>query len=181
MARANQDDIAACTRAWQTLRIAHNRVADRLGAELDRACGLTLNEFDVLLYLRLHAADEVRISALLEWVTLSQPALNRLIARLEERGLVTRSQADDDGRAVIVRLTESGAALTDRAIEIHARAGHETLTSKFTEAEQLDISRRRSPGLETPGSVNGNPLQGLSTWVRSGELSCSVPKGFSWS
>jgi DNA-binding MarR family transcriptional regulator len=144
----NQHTIATCARAWQTLRMAHDRVAQRLGAELSRECGLAINEFDVLLYLRLHKEDEVRISALLQSVTLSQPALSRLIARLEERGLLTRSQADDDGRAIVVRLTESGTALIDRAIEIHARAVHETLTSKFTEAEQATL-------LQTLGRIGG--------------------------
>jgi DNA-binding MarR family transcriptional regulator len=139
MARTHQHDIAACTRAWQTLRMAHNRVADRLGAELARACGLTLNEFDVLLYLRSHADEDVRISALLDAVSLSQPALSRLIARLEERDLLTRSQAEHDGRAIVVTLTAPGAGLTDRAIAIHARTVQETLTSKFTDAEQAAL------------------------------------------
>jgi DNA-binding MarR family transcriptional regulator len=130
-------DITACARAWQTLRMAHDRVAQRLATELDRACGLALNEFDVLLYLRTH--DEVRINALLEAVPLSQPALSRLVARLAERRLITRSKADDDGRAVDVCLTEQGTALINRAIEIHAEVVRETLTSKFSEAEQATL------------------------------------------
>jgi DNA-binding MarR family transcriptional regulator len=128
-------EVTSCARAWQTLRTAHDRVAQRLGAELV-ACSLTINEFDVLLYLRTHQPGEVRIGALLDSVTLSQPALSRLVARLQERGLVTRSSAADDGRAVVVCLTEAGVALTDRAIEAHARAVHQALTSKFSDEEQ---------------------------------------------
>ncbi len=65
MSDPGQHDVAACARAWQTLRMAHDRVAQRLGAELARECALAINEFDVLLYLRSHAQETVRISALL--------------------------------------------------------------------------------------------------------------------
>jgi DNA-binding MarR family transcriptional regulator len=140
----DQHTIASCTRAWQTLRMAHNRVANRLDAELSHECALALNEFDVLLYLHTHMNEDVRINALLDAVSLSQPALSRLIARLEERGLITRTPAADDGRAFVVALTEAGTTLTDRAIAIHARVVHETLTGKFTDAEQAALLRTLS-------------------------------------
>jgi len=137
MARPAQHDITACARAWQTLRMAHDRVAQLLSAELEGECNLSLNEFDVLLYLRTH--NEVRLSALLEAVPLSQPALSRLVARLEERGLVVRSKNEADGRAVVVCLTRSGRKVISRAIEIHTEVVHESLTSKFSEAEQATL------------------------------------------
>ena len=139
MSAPEQHDVGACARAWQTLRMAHDRVAQRLGAALSRECALTINEFDVLLYLRSHANEAVRISALGEAVSLSQPALSRLVARLEERGLLARSEAEDDRRAVVVCLTDAGTALIDRAIDVHARAVHETLTSKFSDTEQAAL------------------------------------------
>ena len=139
MGDADRNSIDACTLAWQTLRMAHDRVAQRLGAELGRECGLAINEFDVLLYLRWHAQEEVRISALLAAVPLSQPALSRLVARLEARGLLARREAEDDARAVVVCLTETGTALIDRAIVIHAQAVHETLIDKFSETERTAL------------------------------------------
>jgi DNA-binding MarR family transcriptional regulator len=144
MSNPARHDITACARAWQTLRMAHDRVAQQLAIELDRACGLALNEFDVLLFLRTHERAEVRLSSLLEAVSLSQPALSRLVARLAERGLITRSRTDDDGRAVNVCLTEQGTALINRAIEIHADVVREMLTSKFSEAEQATLLKTLS-------------------------------------
>ena len=139
-------EISECALAWQTLRMAHDRVAQRLGAELSGACGLAINEFDVLLFLRSHAhlKEQVRIGALLEAVPLSQPALSRLVARLEARGLLARSEAEDDARAVVVCLTEAGTALIDRALVIHARVVHETLIGKFTETERTALLRTLS-------------------------------------
>src|SRR5688500_7998244 len=127
MAASEQHDIATCARAWQTLRLAHDRVARRLETALSGECALALNEFDVLLYLRSHAGGAARIGTLADAVSLSQPALSRLVARLEGRGLLARTEADDDRRAVLLRLTDAGAVLVDRAIDVHAQAVHETL------------------------------------------------------
>jgi DNA-binding MarR family transcriptional regulator len=143
-AAQHQETISECALAWQTLRMAHDRVAQRLGAELASACGLAINEFDVLLFLRAHAQEQVRIGALLEAVPLSQPALSRLVARLEARGLLARAEAAGDARAVVVCLTEAGAALIDRALVVHARVVHETLTSKFSETERNALLRTLS-------------------------------------
>jgi DNA-binding MarR family transcriptional regulator len=142
-AAQHQKAISECALAWQTLRMAHDRVAQRLGAELS-ACGLAINEFDVLLFLRAHAHEPVRIGALLDAVPLSQPALSRLVARLEARGLLARSEAEDDARAVVVRLTDAGTALIDRALVIHARVVHETLIDKCSETERAALLRTLS-------------------------------------
>jgi DNA-binding MarR family transcriptional regulator len=139
MSDADQHAISECALAWQTLRMAHDRVAQRLGSELSGSCGLAINEFDVLLFLRSHPHEQVRIGALLEAVPLSQPALSRLVARLEARGLLTRREAEDDARAVVVCLTEAGTALIDRALVIHARVVHEALLGKFSETERAAL------------------------------------------
>jgi DNA-binding MarR family transcriptional regulator len=129
-------DHAACLRAWQTLRLLYEQVARRLEATLSMECALTNNEFDVLLHLRSHTDQEVRISALLDAVSLSQPALSRLVARLEGRGLLVRSGVEEDRRVCVVALTDAGTALADRAIAIHAGTVHESLHGKLSQADQ---------------------------------------------
>jgi DNA-binding MarR family transcriptional regulator len=62
-----------------------------------------------------------------------------LVARLEARGLLTRREAEDDARAVVVCLTEAGTALIDRALVIHARVVHEALLGKFSETERAAL------------------------------------------
>jgi DNA-binding MarR family transcriptional regulator len=140
----HQEAISECALAWQTLRMAHDRVAQRLGAELSSACGLAINEFDVLLFLRSHAREQVRIGALLDAVPLSQPARFQARHQPAERGLLARSEAEDDARAVVVCLTEAGKALIDRALVIHARVVHETLLGKFSETERAALLKTLS-------------------------------------
>jgi DNA-binding MarR family transcriptional regulator len=67
-----------------------------------------------------------------------------LVARLEARGLLARAEAAGDARAVVVCLTETGAALIDRALVIHARVVHETLVAKFSEPERMALLRALS-------------------------------------
>ena len=144
----DQHDHVACTLAWQTLRRAHDRVARRLTADLARACGLAINDLDVLLHLRTNAGAVIRITDLRAAVPLSQPALSRLVSRLEERGIVVRSESADDGRAAVVGLTEAGCDLLARAAEVHARVVHEELTSRFSEEEHAVL-------LRTLGEIDG--------------------------
>jgi DNA-binding MarR family transcriptional regulator len=139
-----RNDAAACARAWQALRLAHDRVARRLDDELSRDCSLTISEFDALLCLRSRQTEPQRLSALLDAVPLSQPALSRLAARLEARGLLTRTQAENDGRSSVISLTTAGAELADRAIETHARVVRETLISRLSEDEQAALLRALS-------------------------------------
>src|SRR6185436_6731589 len=49
-----------------------------------------------------------RITELAELEGLAQPTITILIKQLEENGLVTRTRQPDDGRVVVVTLTESG-------------------------------------------------------------------------
>ena len=132
--RESQDH--SCARAWQALRLAHDRVERRLTSELGQQCGLAISDFDVLLYLHLHGGEEVRMHDLTDAVLLSQPALSRLVARLVERDLLERSPAADDGRAIIVCLTDQGREVAARAVQIHIAAVHDILTNRLTDREQ---------------------------------------------
>lgn len=130
-------DPHACARAWHILRSAHKAVEERLAAALAAECDLAIHEFDALLHLRLNQEADVRMQDLLEPVPLSQPALSRLVARLVERDLVSRTPAPDDGRVILLRLTDPGAALIDKAIAAHAATIHDTLTGRLSPAEQM--------------------------------------------
>src|SRR3954468_6333468 len=55
-----------------------------------------------------------RITELAEYERLAQPPMPQWVKRLERSGLITRERQADDGRVVLVELTEAGiAAVTD--------------------------------------------------------------------
>jgi DNA-binding MarR family transcriptional regulator len=139
VARTDPSTTVACVNAWHLLRAAHARVEQELGGELARACGLSVSEFDALFYLRLHAAEDPRIGDLQVAVDLSQPALSRLVARLEQRGLLSREPIPEDARATTLRLTDSGTVLLETATAVHTRIVNEVFASRFTDQEQATL------------------------------------------
>lgn len=139
MAEPDASTAVACVNAWHLLRAAHARVEQELGGELARACGLSVSEFDALFYLRLHASEALRIGDLQAAVDLSQPALSRLVARLEQRGLLCREPVPEDARAATLRLTAAGEEVLEIATRVHTQVVHKVFASRFTDAEQATL------------------------------------------
>ena len=140
----------ACARAWVAWRGVHAMITESLTTELGKEFGLALNEFEVLTALQPRPADlggsakpsgaaapvQIRLGDLGRYVTLSQPAISRLVSRLEERGLVRRHDGDTDRRSVLVEATPAGIGLYQRAAPVHAAAVGRHLAGHLTDAEQ---------------------------------------------
>src|SRR3954470_11376477 len=79
-------------------------LTSRLGGELSRTELGLLNTL---------SSGARRITELAELERLAQPTLTQLVQRLEQQGFVSRERQTDDGRVVMVSLTEAGAAALD--------------------------------------------------------------------
>ena len=135
----------ACARAWAALTAAHARVASQLTAALQRECGLTITDFEILLRLDAghgagHGAGQ-RIGDLTGPIRLSQPALSRAVARLAGRGFLTRSGSPADARCVLVTLTPAGRDVLATAAGVHASVINEALLGRISPAEQEVLAR----------------------------------------
>lgn len=92
------------------------------------AAGLTLPQWRVI---RALAEGGVADAAeLAERCAILPPSLSRIIAALEERGMIARDRAEEDGRRLSLRLTERGAALF-KGIAPKSEAVYLTLESRF--------------------------------------------------
>lgn len=80
------------------------------------ALELTYPQYLVMLVL--WEGDDLSVSALGERLMLDSGTLTPLLKRLEQRGLIARSRADEDERRVQIVLTEQGRALRARAPEV---------------------------------------------------------------
>jgi DNA-binding MarR family transcriptional regulator len=90
--------------------------------------GLGEGEFDVLATLRRNGAPYAMTpSDLSEWTMVSSGATSKRVDRCVERGWVTRSVSEHDGRVRLVRLTPSGRRLIDRAFTAHIANEHRLL------------------------------------------------------
>jgi DNA-binding MarR family transcriptional regulator len=131
----------SCARAWAALTAAHARVAGQLSAALEEACGLSINDFEILLRLEQVPAPGLRLGELSPAVRLTQPSLSRAVARLERRGWLRRAGTADDRRGVVVGTTPAGRDVLRRAAGVHARTIRELVADPLTRDEQELLAR----------------------------------------
>jgi DNA-binding MarR family transcriptional regulator len=94
-------------------------VTRRLDEELQERHRLSLSEYDVLVQISAAPGGEIRMCDLADAVMLSRSGLSRLVERLERSGLVHRRRADDDGRATMASITDTGLERLAEATPTH--------------------------------------------------------------
>ncbi|MEU9479748.1 MarR family transcriptional regulator [Streptomyces sp. NPDC048191] len=99
--------------------------------------GLTYPQYLVMLVL--WEQGDLPVKRLGEQLRLDSGTLSPLVKRLETAGLVRRERSSEDERSVRVRLTEEGAALRERALEVPRRIGRAT---GFDLAEIAELRER---------------------------------------
>lgn len=107
-------DAAPMTIVVRIMRVAA-LLQDRL-ANVVKAHGLSVWEFDALATLRRASPDGLPPKRLLREMLLSSGAMTNRIDRLEEAGLVERTPDPADRRGTIVRLTAAGRARVDPVV-----------------------------------------------------------------
>lgn len=102
---------------------------------------LPVNEYDVLFTLSRCPSGQLRLNEINDKVLLSQSSLSRLVDRLEKRGLVERTTAPDDGRGVLLSLTEAGRELQKSIGREHVREIAQLVAPALTAEEQRELLR----------------------------------------
>jgi DNA-binding MarR family transcriptional regulator len=90
-----------------------DRTTERTVAEF----GLNGGEFHVLQKVRCSPTQTMTAGELAERLSLSSGAMTNRLDGLEEAGLITRLRDPEDRRSVVVRLTDAGVGVMDRAVE----------------------------------------------------------------
>ncbi len=115
------------------------RLAKHLQRDMERTLerhGLTFASFDVLATLR-RSGPPYRLSPgdLLATMIVSSGTMTNRIDQLEKAGLVQRQANPDDGRSVLIALTDAGFGVVERALADHV-ATQARLTALLTGEEQ---------------------------------------------
>lgn len=132
-------DAATAVAAWEALFRAQVSVMRQLSAEFP-AGDVSLNDYDVLFTLSREPKHRLRIRDLGENLLLTQPSISRLIDRLAGRGLVSKAQDPDDGRGVIVELTDAGFAAFRRAAVRHMESISRRVGGSLSPAELVQLT-----------------------------------------
>jgi DNA-binding MarR family transcriptional regulator len=127
--------------AWYAMLQANTRLTERINAELEAEAGIPLSWFEVLAKLSWAPESCARMGALADDLLLSRGGTTRLIARMEEAGLVRREIPAHDRRATYAHVTEKGQAVLDRAAPIHMAKVDEYFQQHLTEEEVEVLAR----------------------------------------
>ncbi|WP_247043014.1 MarR family winged helix-turn-helix transcriptional regulator [Arthrobacter rhizosphaerae] len=138
--RPAESPVRLAAETWESLFRAQVAVMRRLQSG-PAFKSIALNEYDVLFTLSRCPSGWLRLNELNDHILLSQSSLSRMVERLEKRGLVERMPAPDDGRGVLLKLTEAGSELQKQIGRIHVRDIEALMTPSLTAAEQRELLR----------------------------------------
>jgi DNA-binding MarR family transcriptional regulator len=101
------------------LRISVSRLARRLRAErLAKGLEPGLSDTQLAALAALERHEEMTPGELADHEKVQPPSMTRVIAALEERGLVTRGPHATDRRQVVLRVTEPGRAVVQQSRQL---------------------------------------------------------------
>ncbi|CAM3387079.1 MarR family transcriptional regulator [Nocardioides dubius] len=115
--------------AWRAYISGTTLLLDRLDDELRQSHKIGLNEYEVLVRLSEREDHRMRMSMLADAMRFSRSRITHTIKRMEEAGLVDRTQSADDGRGVIARLTPEGYQRLKDAAPSHVAGVREHLVA----------------------------------------------------
>jgi DNA-binding MarR family transcriptional regulator len=105
-------------RSWRAFVVGTTLLFARLDEDLKKF-GLGIGEYEILVRLSESEGGQMRMAQLADAMCHSRSRTTHTVKRMEERGLVRREGAADDGRGVIARLTSAGSDLLVQAAPTH--------------------------------------------------------------
>lgn len=150
--QSGESPVRLAAETWEALFRAQVAVMRRLQSG-PAFKALALNEYDVLFTLSRCPSGWLRLNELNDNVLLSQSSLSRLVERLEKRGLLERMPAPQDGRGILLKLTDAGRDLQKQIGREHVRDISALITPALTPSEQRELLRLTE---KLRGSVSGH-------------------------
>lgn len=132
---AEDDEVRWLSADEQASWRAYLRANRELDVALDRdlqAVGVSLSEYELLSMLSEAEGGRLRMSALADLIVQSRSRVTHTAARLERRGWVHRTPAPDDGRGVLLQLTDEGRLAIERFSRIHVASVRRHLVDILT-------------------------------------------------
>ena len=127
--------------AWSGFLRMQAQLLRTLNAELQAEHGITLSEYEVLLFLDWSPESRLPISTLASSVFLSLSGVSRLVDRLARDGYVRRETSAQDSRVSYAVLTQAGLEKRRAAKPTHLGSVRKHFLSHFSNEELLMLAR----------------------------------------
>lgn len=143
---------------WGRVVNLHRALNTRLHADIRAATGLDGAEFEFLLRLSRFPGPGTHARNVAALMGFSSAGTTKLVARLEDKGMIGRVRDPADGRAMQVALTDTGQAALRAGLKAHIPRLDTEVVTRLTanQRRQLqDLLSRVDPG-ETTGVSKPN-------------------------
>src|SRR5262249_48259726 len=140
-------------RAWRGYLAMNAQLNARLHRQLQTDSGLSLADFAVLVQLTDRPEEQVRVLELAEALQWEKSRLSHHLARMQQRGLISRQECTEDARGAFVVLTPHGRDTIEKAAPRHVDTVRDLVFDQLTpdQVAALDaIAQRVLARLEHP-------------------------------
>ncbi|HET8759229.1 MAG TPA: MarR family transcriptional regulator [Solirubrobacteraceae bacterium] len=124
--------------AWYCQAKMNARLTERIADEMERRTGLNAAWCEVLANLE---EEPKRMNELADDLILSRGGATRLIARMEDAGLVERQTPSYDRRATFAVITEAGREAIERAFPVHLEVVEEVFARHIDDSDAETVLR----------------------------------------
>ena len=120
---------------WDTWMRAQRLLARELDRGLQRDCGISKAEFSVLMTL----TRPMRVGELADALDWEKSRVAHLLTRMENRGLVARTEDGATGRRTGVELTAEGRRVAENAVRAHGATIRRLVLDRLTPGQAAAI------------------------------------------
>jgi DNA-binding MarR family transcriptional regulator len=145
---------------WGRVVNLHRALNMLLHADIRAATGLDGTEFEFLLRLARFPGPRAHASKVAASMGFSSAGTTKLVARLEDKGMIDRVRDPEDGRAFQVALTDRGQAALRTGLKAHIPRLDTEVVTRLTAAQRRqlqDLLSRIDPGERTAASKPDTP------------------------
>lgn len=126
---------------WRSWLAATLLLPDRLGRDLQEQTGLTMADYEILVWLSETPERRLRMSELANLTLSSRSRLSHQIDRMEKAGYVRRQECSDDRRGFFAVLTDEGWQVLEEAAPHHVESVRNRLVDVLTTEEFAELGR----------------------------------------
>lgn len=125
-------------RAWRGYRQMFLLLNAQVNRDMAHDSGLSEPDYDVLSTLSEAPNHRYRLKKLAERMLWSQSRLSHHVTRMQQRGLVTREECEDDARGATIVLTKAGRKAIEAAAPLHVESVRRHFFDHLTR-EQVEV------------------------------------------